>query len=53
MGFLERLHLKTLLADYKGRIDLTAKSAGISTRQLHKLLTKHGIKKEEFKNNVT
>ena len=46
---IEKTYLRTLLADYKGRIEPTAKAAGISTRQLHKLLTKHGIKKEEFK----
>ncbi len=46
---IERNYLKEQLAKYKGRIDLTAKAAGITTRQLHKLLTKHGIRKEEFK----
>ena len=46
---IEKVYLKTLLSDYKGRIEPTAKSAGISTRQLHKLLTKHRIKKEKFK----
>lgn len=48
---VEKLYLNTLLADYKGRIEPTAKAAGISTRQLHKLLTKHFIRKEEFKTN--
>jgi len=46
---IERNYLKELLAKSGGRIDATAKSAGISTRQLHKLLAKHGIRKEEFK----
>lgn len=46
---IERNYLKELLAHCNGRIDATAKEAGISTRQLHKLLTKHGIRKEEFK----
>jgi DNA-binding NtrC family response regulator len=46
---LERHYLNELLAKNKGRIQKTAKAAGISVRQLHKLLTKYGIKKEEFK----
>lgn len=46
---VEKIYLRTLLADFKGRIEATAKAAGISTRQLHKLLSKHQIKKEDFK----
>jgi DNA-binding NtrC family response regulator len=46
---IEKHYLKNLLADYKGRINDSAASAGISTRQLHKLMTKYGIRKEEFK----
>ncbi len=45
----ERQFLKDLLSRNKGRINRSAEQAGISTRQLHKLLTKHGIHKEEFK----
>jgi len=45
----ERQYLKELLAGNKGRINLSAQQAGISTRQLHKLLTKYGIHKEEYK----
>ncbi len=30
----------------------TAESAGIGVRQLHKLLTRYGIRKEEFKNST-
>jgi DNA-binding NtrC family response regulator len=47
---LERRYLKELLARNKGRIKASASVAGVSTRQLHKLLTKHGIKKEAYKN---
>ncbi|MGA1867331.1 MAG: sigma 54-interacting transcriptional regulator [bacterium] len=46
---VERQYLKQLLGINKGRINETSKSAGISPRQLHKLLTKYGIRKEEFK----
>jgi transcriptional regulator with PAS, ATPase and Fis domain len=42
-------YLKNLLAFYKGRIQKTADAAGISTRQLHKLMVFYGLKKETFK----
>lgn len=45
----EREYLCTLLSIHKGRIEATAKSAGVSRRQIHKLLTKHNIRKESFK----
>jgi DNA-binding NtrC family response regulator len=45
----ERQYLKTLLANRKGKIKASAEAAGISTRQLNKLMNKHGIRKEEFK----
>lgn len=47
-GF-ERRYLEELLVQNKGKIQEPAKAAGISTRQLHKLLTKYGIKKEAYK----
>ena len=46
---IETQYLKELLASNKGRINTSAEAAGISTRQLHKLMKKYGIKKEEFK----
>jgi DNA-binding NtrC family response regulator len=46
---IERQYLKGLLAENEGRIGKTAQAAGISARQLHKLMTKYGIRKEEFK----
>lgn len=46
---IERYYLKELLAQNSGRINATAGSAGISTRQLRKLLAKYGIHKEEYK----
>ena len=45
----ERCYLKELLAANNGRIKESAETSGISTRQLHKLMKKHGIRKEEFK----
>ena len=45
----ERSYLKELLTKNRGRIKESAEAAGITTRQLHKLMVKHGIRKEEFK----
>jgi DNA-binding NtrC family response regulator len=49
----ERLYLEELLSQNRGKIKDSAKAAGISTRQLHKLLTKYGIKKETYKTAPT
>jgi transcriptional regulator with GAF, ATPase, and Fis domain len=46
---IERQYLKGLLSTNEGRIGKTSQAAGISARQLHKLMTKYGIRKEEFK----
>ena len=46
---IERRYLRELLASNRGRIKESADVAGISTRQLHKLLNKYQIRKEEFK----
>ena len=45
----ERTYLKELLTQEKGKIKESAKFAGITTRQLHKLMAKYGIRKEVFK----
>jgi len=45
----ERNYLKEILSTNRGKIQDSANSAGISTRQLHKLMSKYGIRKEEFK----
>ncbi|MBW1835266.1 MAG: sigma-54-dependent Fis family transcriptional regulator, partial [Deltaproteobacteria bacterium] len=45
----ERFYLRELLTANRGRIKETAEAAGISTRQLHKLMKKYNITKEEFK----
>lgn len=45
----ERHYLKGILAEHNGRINKTARAAGISTRQLHKLMKKYAIDKNNFK----
>ncbi len=47
---IERNYLKKVLTRHKGKIAESADVAGISTRQLNKLMNKYGIRKEEFKN---
>ena len=45
----EREYLAELLSEHGGRINRTAAAAGIGERQLHKLMKKYGIQKEDFK----
>ena len=46
---IERNYLKEQLTQNRGKIQSTARAAGVTTRQLHKLMKKYGIRKEEFK----
>jgi DNA-binding NtrC family response regulator len=46
---IERRYLKDLLSRHQGRINQSAEEAGITTRQLHKLMKKYGLRKEDFK----
>jgi transcriptional regulator with GAF, ATPase, and Fis domain len=46
---IERNYLKDVLARNKGIINESARDAGISSRQLNKLMNRYGIRKEEFK----
>lgn len=46
---VEKQYLKELLSAHRGRIDRTAAAAGVTTRQIHKLLVRHVIRKEDFK----
>ncbi len=46
---IERCYLKEVLDENCGKINKSAEAAGITTRQLHKLMRKYGLKKEEFK----
>ena len=45
----ERQYLREVLNLHRGRIDASARTAGISTRQLHKLMKKYLLRKEDFK----
>jgi DNA-binding NtrC family response regulator len=46
---IERNYVKDVLARNRGKISDSAQEAGISTRQLNKLMNKYGLRKEEFK----
>jgi len=46
---MERLYLKEILAEERGSINSTARRAGITTRQLSKLMNKYSLHKEDFK----
>lgn len=46
---VEEEYLRSQLSINKGSIKSTAAAAGITTRQLHKLMTRYGIDKNEFK----
>jgi DNA-binding NtrC family response regulator len=46
---IERNYLKDVLARNQGKINDSACDAGISCRQLNKLMNRYGIRKEEFK----
>ena len=46
---IEDEYIRSNLAIQNGSINKTAEVAGITTRQLHKLMTKYGIDKKDFK----
>jgi DNA-binding NtrC family response regulator len=46
---IERKYLKDVLARNRGKINDSARDAGISCRQLNKLMNRYGIRKEEYK----
>lgn len=46
---IEKTYLREQLLKNHGRVQKTAEAAGIGVRQLHKLLTKYRIDKEEFR----
>jgi DNA-binding NtrC family response regulator len=46
---IERRYLKEVLSRKKGKINASAAEAGISTRQLNKLMHKHQLEKSSFK----
>lgn len=45
----EYAYLEKLLKKHRGKINLSAKEACITTRQLTRLLAKHGLEKKEYK----
>lgn len=46
---IERQYLEELLTAYNGKVNLSAEQAGITPRQLHKLLKKYNLSKNNFK----
>jgi DNA-binding NtrC family response regulator len=46
---VERRYLIKHLANNKGKIDQCAEQAGITTRQLHNLMHKYGLKRSDFR----
>ncbi len=48
---VEQSYLRELLAEENGRIATTAARAGITTRQLSKLMRRHGLRKETFRDS--
>ncbi len=49
VGEAEKRYLREVLALTGGRINRTAERAGVTIRQINKLMNKHGIRKEEFR----
>jgi DNA-binding NtrC family response regulator len=45
---VEVKYLAEKLTEHNGRIDRTAADAGITPRQLHKLMSKYGLKRGQF-----
>jgi DNA-binding NtrC family response regulator len=46
---IERNYLKEILTKNKGVINISAKDTGVSVRQFHKLMCRHGLQKKDFK----
>ena len=46
---IEKRYLRELLSQKNGKISDSAAAAGITTRQLHKLMTRYGLRKSDFK----
>jgi DNA-binding NtrC family response regulator len=46
---IERQYFQELLSSHKGKINESAAAADISTRQLHRMVTKYEIRKEDYK----
>lgn len=50
---IERLYLLKLFEQHDGRVDKTARQAGISTRHLRNLIRKHGVLRASFKRQAS
>ncbi len=48
-AYAEKSYLREILAENRGKIAETARTAGVTPRQISKLLKKHGLRKEDFK----
>lgn len=46
---VERQYLKEVLTMHQGKINETARTAGVGVRQIHKLMSKYGLDKLDFK----
>jgi transcriptional regulator with GAF, ATPase, and Fis domain len=46
---IERSYLIDVLTRHRGKIRESARTAGVSTRQIHKLMQKYALRKERFK----
>ncbi len=53
MEAFERSYIKDLVERNQGKINVSAADAGITPRQLHKLMSRYGIRKEAFKNPIS
>ena len=51
LAAIERRYLQALLTRNKGKINASAREAGVGTRQLNKLMHKHNLEKSFFKPN--
>ena len=52
LGELEKLYLQTVLTHTCGRIDRSARIAGIHPRGLYNKMKHHNLRKEDFKNSA-
>jgi len=46
---IERRYVRELLSQHRGRIQTTAAAAGITTRQLHKIMKRYDLDKRDFR----
>lgn len=53
MDAVEFRYLTDILTASRGRVQEAARTAGVSVRQLHNLMTKHGLRKEDFRKKPT